>query len=238
MNLRTSLFSVLLCSLFVVLAQPVAAAPLVSIGDNADVFFNGSSSLRWSSNVFRDESDEEDDLIWTVTPGFEINLGRGASNADLSLITRYEIRRYADLSELNTELFSVRLNGSYRTSRLDLSGSAFFREEKSSTGSDNPLVADDLVESDRTGAQINAEYRFSPKFSFGAGFRYSDTEYKAPFDDDFADRERFDVPLDIFYELTPKVDLSIGYTYSETDVDGRVTEISLLQYWCSWQSFA
>ncbi|WP_233246054.1 outer membrane beta-barrel protein [Coraliomargarita sinensis] len=201
------------------MAQPTAAAPLVSIGDNVDVFFNGSSSVRWSSNIFRDEDDEVDDIIWSLTPGFEVNLGRGVTNADLSLITRYEIRRYADLDELDTELFNIQLNGSYRTSRLDLSGSAYFREQKSSTGDIN--LNNDLVESDRLGGRLNAEYRFSPKFSLGSGISYSETEYKDPYDANFSDRERFTVPVDIFYELTPKVDLSIGYSYGETDVSGR-----------------
>ncbi|MFO8027976.1 MAG: outer membrane beta-barrel protein [Opitutales bacterium] len=212
----------LITALIAAMAQSSTAAPLVSVGDNADIFFNGSSGLQWSSNVFRDEDDEEDDLMWSLTPGFEFNLGRGASNADLSVITRYEIRRYADLDELDTELFSIQANGAYRTSRLDLSASAYFREQKSSTGSENPAVSDDLIESDKLGGQVNGEYRFSPKFSFGAGFRYSETEYKEPYDNSFADRERFDIPLDLFYELTPKVDLSAGYTYGETDVDGRI----------------
>ena len=192
------------------------AAPLVSIGDNADVFFNGSSSVLYSSNVLRDNDDELDDLWLSLTPGLELNIGRGLSNLDLSVITRYEIRRYADLDDLDTELFSVEFDGAYRSSRLDVTGSAYFRESKGSSGDVN--ILDDLIESDNMGGDINAEYRFSPKFSFGAGFRYAETEYKT-YTDFLADRERFDIPTDIFYELTPKVDLSLGYTYSESEVE-------------------
>lgn len=199
--------------------QPATAAPLVSIGDNTDIFFIGSTSLKSSSNVFRDENDEQDELIWSFIPGFELNLGRGASNADLNVVTRYEIRRYEEFSRLNTELFSIQANGSYRSSRLDLSGSTYFREQKTSTGDIN--LNSDLVESYNMGGRINGEYRFSPKFSFGAGLSYSETEYQPPYDANFSDRERFSVPLDIFYELTPKVDLSVGYTYGETDVSDR-----------------
>jgi len=196
--------------------QSSAAAPLVSIGDNTNIHFNGSSRLQWSSNVFRNDNNEVEDLMWSMTPGFEVNFGRGASNVDLSLVTGYEIRRYADLGKLDTELFNIQANGAYRASRLDLSGSIYFREQKSATGDTN-VVTDDLIESDLFGGRVDSEYRFSPKFSFGAGFRYSETEYQT-YNDQLADRERFDVPLDIFYELTPKVDLSVGYTYSETDV--------------------
>ncbi len=213
-------FRHLLPAFFILLVSnttQVRAAPLVSIGDNTDVYFNGYSSLQWASNIFRDEDDEVDDLIWTVAPGFEVNVGRGATNADLSLVTRYIIRRYDDNDRLDTELFNIRLQGAYRTSRLDLGGSAYFREEKSSTGDSNFL--DDLIETDNMGGEINAEYRFSPKFSFGTGLRYSEREYKDPYDIYFADRETYTIPFDLFYELTPKVDLSLGYQYTETDVN-------------------
>lgn len=221
MKLRQTLRHTSLLALILPLgpvAHHLSASPLVSIGDSADIFFNGSSSLLWSSNVYRDETNEIDDFWWTLTPGFELNIGRGVTNADLTIVTRYEIRRYADLDDLDTELFSIQANGSYRSSRLDLSSSAYFREEKSSTGDANLL--NDLVESDNYGNSLDAEYRISPKFSAGAGFRYSETEYKSPYDAFFADRQRFEVPIDVFYELTPKVDLSVGYAYSETDVDG------------------
>jgi hypothetical protein len=210
--------SVIFAGLFLqALPTGVHAAPLVSIGDHADVFFNGSSSLRWASNIFRDKDDEVDDLMWTLSPGFEINLGRGISNADLSIITRYDIVRYEDNGDLDVELFHIRAQGSYRTSRLDLSGSVSFDEEKSNAG--DIQFTNDLIESDNIGASLNSEYRFSPKFSFGAAVRYTDKNHIGQFDDRLADRETITLPFDLFYELTPKVDLSMGYTYTTTDVE-------------------
>lgn len=192
-----------------------SAAPLVSVGDNVDVFFSGSSSMRWTSNVFRDEDDEEDDLIWTISPGFEINVGRGLSDADLSIITRYDIVRYQDLDQLDSELFHIKAVGSYSTSRLDLNGSLSFDESKTSTGDVSNIR--DLIESETVAANLNAEYRVSPKFSFGTGVRYAEKEY-ITYGDRFADRDTTTLPFDVFYELTPKVDLSLGYTYTKTDI--------------------
>lgn len=209
-RLTTSLFCLMT-------ASSTSAAPLVSIGDNTDVFFNGSSSLRWSSNIFRDEDEEESDLSWTVSPGFEINVGRGVSNADLSIITRYDIISYQDNDQLDAELFHIKAVGNYKTSRLNLKGSVSFDENKLSSGNEN--VTKDLVEYDTTAAYLDAEYRVSPKFSFGAGLRYEDKEYQT-FTDRFADREKTSFPLDVFYELTPKLDLSLGYTYTTTDIEG------------------
>lgn len=195
---------------------------MISIGDSTDVFFSGSSSLRWTSNVFRDEADEVSDLLWILSPGFEVNVGRGLSNADFSVITRYDIVRYQDESQLDTELFHIKAIGSYKASRLDLNGSIAFDETKTSTGEAN--VVQDLIEFDTTSANLNAEYRFSPKFSFGAGVRYTEVEYNT-YEEFFADRDTTSVPLDLFYELTPKVDLSVGYTYTEADVDSTLTPI-------------
>ena len=217
-NKSSFLLSFLAASLFYwISAQSTTAAPLVSIGDNTDIFFNGSSSLRWSSNLFRNENDEDPDSSWTVSPGFEINVGRGISNADLTVITRYDIVRYQEYDYLDTELFHIEALGSYETSRLNLNGSASFDEMKMNDGTNN--VQNDLVELNTTAGDLDAEYRVSPKFSFGAGVRYNETEYQT-YNDRLADREQTSFPLNVYYELTPKLDLILGYTHSTTDIEG------------------
>ena len=128
------LLSFLTASLFYwISVSSSVAAPLVSIGDNTDIYFNGSSSLRWASNIFRNEEDEESDLSWTISPGLEVNLGRGISNADFTVITRYDIVRYEDNDRLDTELFHIEALGTYETSRLNLNGSASYDETKINT---------------------------------------------------------------------------------------------------------
>jgi len=203
--------------LFWICSSSVVAAPLVSIGDNTDIFFNGSSSLRWSSNLFRDDNNEESDSSWIVSPGFEINVGRGISNADLTVVTRYDVVSYKHNDHLDTELFHIKALGSYEASRLKLNGSASFDEMKMNDGQNN--VQNDLVELNTIAGNLGAEYRVSPKFSFGAGVRYNETEYQT-YKDRLADREKTSFPLNIYYELTPKLDLILGYTYSTTDIEG------------------
>ncbi|MDA9592046.1 outer membrane beta-barrel protein [bacterium] len=202
---------------FWICTSSVVAAPLVSIGDNTDIFFNGSSSLRWSSNLFRNENNEESDTSWIVSPGFEINVGRGISNADLTVVTRNDVVSYQDNDHLDTELFHIEALGSYETSRLNLNGSASFDEMKMNDGTNN--VENDLVELNTIAGDLDAEYRVSPKFSFSAGVRYNETEYQT-YNDLLADRETTSFPLSIYYELTPKLDLILGYTHSKTDIEG------------------
>ena len=108
------LLSFLTASLFYwISVSSSLAAPLVSIGDNTDIYFNGSSSLRWASNIFRNEQNEESDLSWTISPGLEVNLGRGITNADFTVITRYDIVRYEDNDRLDTELFHIEALGTF-----------------------------------------------------------------------------------------------------------------------------
>jgi hypothetical protein len=201
---------------FVSLPVVVQAAPLVSIGDSVDVFFSGSSSVQWQSNVFYDEADEQDDIKFTVSPGFEVNVGRGLSNLDLSIITRYDITRYDELSELDTEQFHIKAISSYRSSRWDVNGLVSYDENQSAGKDGNTNQKGRLTESENIRANLNGEYRLSPKFSVGSGVNYSDRQYQDQ--ESLADRESFKIPVDIFYELTPKVDLSVGYTYTATDV--------------------
>jgi len=208
--------------LSLICSSSVVAAPLVSIGDNTDIFFNGSSSLRWSSNLFRSEDNEESDSSWIVSPGFEINVGRGISNADLTIVTRYDVVSYQDNNHLDTELFHIEALGSYETSRLNVNGSAAFDEIKMNDGQNN--VQNDLVELNTIAGNLGAEYRVSPKLSFSAAVRYNETEYQT-YKDRLADRETTSFPLSIYYELTPKLDLTLGYTYSTTDIEGNSSRL-------------
>jgi len=215
MKIQKSLLIASILSLPGLLAS-VQAGPLVSIGDSVDVFFSGSSSVKWQSNVLYDENDEIEDLLFTLSPGFEVNVGRGVSNLDLSIITSYDILRYDDLTELDNELFHIKAVSSYKNTRWDVSGSVSYDAKQSSGADGNTNRLGRLTESDELRANLEGEYRLSPKFSIGSGVKYSDVEYQD--EPGIADRETTTIPLDIFYELSPKVDLSVGYQYKTSEV--------------------
>ncbi|MGC6455419.1 MAG: outer membrane beta-barrel protein [Coraliomargaritaceae bacterium] len=200
----------------VVFTSGLFASPFASIGDIADVYFTGSSSARWTSNVFRDEVDEMEDLIVTVTPGVEVNIGRGLSNLDLTFISSYDFATYTENDDLDVEMFHFRGLAAYRSSRWDVNGSFSFDEQQSATGEAN--VVSDLIETEDLKAKINGEYRYSPKFSFGSGFAYETKDYIEPANQ-FANYDNTSLPFDLFYKWTPKLDLSFGYKYAIREVD-------------------
>ena len=201
------------------------ASPLISIGDNAEIYFDGSSTARWTSNVFLTDRNEVEDFHYILSPGFEFKLGRDASNADLSILTRYDIIRYNDLTELDVELLHVRLRSAYKSSRLELTVSASYDEMKSNSG--DIQIIDDLIESTLTNRDVKGEYQLSPKFSFAAGANYSETEYTGVFEGVLTDQSRESFPLDIYYEISPKLDLSFGYKYTDTEIGALKPTLSV-----------
>lgn len=216
-NNKLILFSALalpVCSLFTALES----APLVSIGDTTTIHFLGSASAHTTSNLFRDETNEVDDIVLTVTPGLQLVSG-GASNITYGATARYEIRKYDDRGELDTELVNLRAYGKFENARLVANASAAFFESQTNTGDSNVVGA--LIESETTTLNLDGEYRLSPKFKFGAGVRYTDKDYLT-FQNAVADYEETVLPFDLYYELTAKLDASAGYRYADREVKDRV----------------
>ncbi len=221
MNTKTSILLAPL-ALAMLAPAPAQSSPLISVGDKVDIYTNSSATARWQSNLFRDEKDEEDEFVVVLSPGLEINFGRGVSNMDLTIFTSYDIIRYDQFDELDTETFNFDLAGSYRGARLDVDVTAFYDEEQT-TGAEESIKDDDfddLIEFTEVGGSVFGEYVLTPKFSVKSGFRYREKSYDS-YEDRFSDRDTFTIPVDVFYEMTPKFDLSVGYQYSKIDVDDR-----------------
>jgi hypothetical protein len=194
----------------------VNASPLVSYNDSVDIYFTGSSNLSWQSNLFSDANDEVEDILLTLSPGFETVFGRGVSNANLNFTTRCDILRYDKNDEWDTQTFHAKLNASYDAAKYFLNGMASFDERQSSLK--DSQIKGKLSESDETRIELEGEYLLSPKFSFGSGIKLTNREYTGSQAINYADRDSTTLPFDLYYELTPKVDLSVGYQYSYTNV--------------------
>ncbi len=200
-----------------------AGSPLYTFNDWADLYFDGDATIAWDSNIFRDEEDEQDDITYIVSPGLELNLGRGLSAYDMTVRTSYDFIRYQENDHLDADNFHVNTTGVYRGSRLDLSGLLGYDENQITSGEAN--MNRSMIETEDVRGKIDGEYRLSPKFSLGAGAHYLDRSYSTTSmrgRDSLADRNHLRFPFDLFYEFTPKVDLSAGYTYKTGEVDSYI----------------
>lgn len=192
------------------------ASPLVMIGDYVNVFFDGSSSLSWQSNIFYDDKIEKDELMLVMSPGLEAVIGNKLTGFDTVLKGNYEMQRFNKRSGLNDDYLHLSAISSYKGARIDLDAAYSFDEEQTTAGQQG-ASGSQFIEMDVTRAQLIGEYTLSPKFSFETGARYNDREFKDE-RDRLADVESFSIPVDIFYELTPKMDLSLGYEYTMDEV--------------------
>ena len=201
-----------------------ASSPLIQVGDNVNILFDGSSSLVWQSNLFYDDDTEEDELMLLISPGFEASVGNRLSVFNAYLAAHYEMQRFDKQSRLNDDYLHLKSVASYRGARLDVNAEYSFDEEQTTAGEQGASIADsNFIELDVTNARLSGVYTLSPKLSFEPGVRYHDRDFKDE-ENRLADVELYSIPLDIFYELTPKVDISFGYEYTFEEVGVSAVE--------------
>lgn len=189
------------------------AAPFLAIGDNAELFVTAGAMASYNDNILlQRDGAEEEDVIFTFRPGLDLQFGKDALLKG-QVVAVGTLTSYSDNSELNNQLFGISSNASYDSGNLQLTGAASFNEL------DQPVIdvaGGTLVERNVTAARIDGELAVSKKFSVGAGFSYSNTDYRTA---GYTDQWVYTVPVDVYYELTPKVDLSVGVRYTRIDLD-------------------
>lgn len=195
----------------------LSAAPLVALGDGAALFFKGTASAEYQSNIFRDADDEESDTIFIFTPGLELEIGRvSGSTLSGTISIAEQFKLYSDNSDLDTENFLANAALDYRGGSLSASLMASFAQLDSTSATSEANVPGIIVEREESRLKGYAEYTFSSLLSVGAGAGYFKQDYTTA---GFIDSETYTVPADIYYELSPKLDLSVGYVYKTVEFD-------------------
>ena len=201
------------------------AAPFLAIGDNAELFVTADAMASYNDNILLGSAaNEEDDVIFTFRPGFDLQFGKD-SLLKGNVVATGTFTSYADNSELNNQLLGLGANSTYDNGNLQLSANVSFDQL------DQPTVdaagGGTLVERDVTAARVNGELALSEKISIGSGFSYVHTDYSTP---GYTDQWTYTVPVNVYYELTPKVDVSAGVRYSHIDLENGANEYDDFYY--------
>lgn len=195
------------------------AAPFISIADTVDVFFLGSASVDYRTNLFN-APDKRDDFVFKFSPGLEARVGRN-TDATVSVIFREDILRYNRYSGQNTNLANVILRGTYNSGPLKTDLGFSFRQTQSNTPDTYlPGASPDLfVERDLYNAHLNFKYDVMPKYWVKGGFQWRRTEYtnNPSFGNNFSNSDVYTVPVDVFYRYSEKLSVGLGYRYRHTD---------------------
>lgn len=188
------------------------AASFMAIGDNAELFLTGSAAIRFDDNIYLDAVNEQDDMIWSFTPGFDVVFGQGSATQG-NIYFREEFVKYSDASNQDTSLSNVGISTRYDggKSKFDLG----FTYNQLSQNDNDVRAAGDLVRREITHFHAKPEFGITEKSSLSIGVTYDRTNYKP---NGYTDNSIWSVPVDYFFEYSPKLDLSLGYRRRESDL--------------------
>ncbi len=209
--------SVCLLALSLVGTGSLHAAPMMSLGDSADLFINGSTAIRWDDNLALDENNELDDFVFQLKPGLELVFGNGETAGNFSILYQYDILRYSSEDAFDTENNILVANGSYEGAKFTGTANFAFIESETNTSSIN--LPGQLIPQEVTTLNLNGEYEISPKTSVGVGIQYVDTSYVGFATNLIPDRDTLSIPVDVYFASSPKLALSAGYRYRTTDIE-------------------
>ena len=195
------------------------ASPLISLGPNSGLFFNGSIALEYQSNIFLDDPalsgvSGEGEFAYIFSPGFELSFGDGTAENSVLIMVREDIKNYNNKSEVDSENLFFLLSLTYTHAPLNVEASFNFFELTQNTADVNRVGA--LTESEMTLVNFRGEYELTAKTSIEGKFGYTGTHYitAGPIDS-----EVLEFPVNVYYAYSPKLDVSFGFRYRSTDVD-------------------
>lgn len=204
------------------LGATLNASPLMTIGDEVDVFLLGSVKGSWNSNIYSSDK-KVDDYILTLKAGAEAAYGRNSNfKANVKF---YELfQRYLGNAVNNTQLANVFANVSYTEERWNVA--ANFSYQQFSSSSDDLIASglsgeltEGLVNYDKINAGIKGAYNFTDKLSANLGFNWERVTY-GNYTNQYSDRDVYSLPVSLFYSVTEKIQAGLTYQYRYTEYEG------------------
>jgi hypothetical protein len=192
------------------------SSPLITVSDHSAIYFNGSASVTSDSNILFDETNEIDDIVIQVRPGFEWVYGNAVSGVQLIVLADYALRRYADNDRFDADYPSIRMTGEFLSPKSRSTLNASYIETQANSRFSGP--AGTLLETKISSAGIKTDYRATAKSAVAAGVSFVDEDKKTA----GSDYSTLVVPLNVYYAATEKLDVGIGYRYRSSSVDRDV----------------
>lgn len=206
----------------------VSAAPLVSLGDSMDLYFNASATIRYSDNLFLQKDNKESDTVFIFSPGLELAMGKRGAEFTGNIRFQEDIDLYMEQEGIDNTKANLFASARYDTGVFKFNAGLTFRETDQAT---QDLIGGQLqgklVEREVTSVSGYGEYTFSQLLSFGAGMRFDHTffqtyERRGKPDGIFSDYSIYTVPVDLFWKYSEKLDFSVGYQYRFSDISHSI----------------
>lgn len=214
--------SLRLSTIALLAVSPLAAAPLISIGENFDLYFNGSATVRYVDNLLLENTNEKEDTIFIFSPGLELSFGRNNAAWNGRLVFREDIDVYSQYDDLNNQKANLNIDTRYNSGVFEGSANFKFSENDQPTPDVRGTVQSQ-VQREVTNFSSYGEYTFSDKTSFGAGAEAGHTYYQT-FRSFFPDQTTYGIPVDLYWKYSSKLDFSVGYRWRQYDLPGNFSD--------------
>lgn len=207
----------LISSVIAATAAAVNAAPLVTIGDQLDVFFRGAFTGKWDSNVTYSTHDKINDYAGVFRLGAEADYGRNSKfKANVKFFE--DLTRYAEHKEFNSNLAHVAATAAYVEANWSVNANFSFDQNYQNTN--ETLQSDALVRSDAYKAGIVGNYNFTDKIDGEIGFNWNSIQYTSQWSEIYSDNDIYSVPVSLLYRVTEKVMVGLTYSYRHVEFSG------------------
>ncbi len=211
---------ILTSSILLAAAVSASAAPLVTIGDQLDLFFKGAVIGRWDSNITFSSKERFNDYSAVFRLGAEADYGRN-SKFKANIKFYEDLTRYADYKEFNSNLAHIAANASYTETVFSIKANFSFDQFYQNTSQTTAAILEgDLVRSNLWKAGALASYDFTEKLygELGGDWRY--VQYLGKWSREYSDYNMYSIPFSILYRITPKISVGLSYQYRYTTFEG------------------
>lgn len=212
---------ILSSSIMLAAAMSASAAPLVTIGDQLDLFFKGAVIGKWDSNItYSSAAKRYNDYSAVFRLGAEADYGRN-SKFKANVKFYEDMTRYADYKEFNSNLSHVAATASYTETVFSIKANFSFDQNYQNT-SQTTLAnqAGELVRSNLWQAGALGSYDFSEKIFAELGGNWMYNQYLGKWSRSYSDYDVYSVPLSVLYRITPKISVGLSYQYRYTTFEG------------------
>lgn len=209
---RTSRIFALL-SLAALAASAGRVCAIEPIGDNSELFITGTGIISYNDNIFLNNGEGHDDVIFDEIPGLSYEFGKVDSLTTGQLAAYEDFEQFGSHSKLNNELFNGVFSTKYDDGKTKLNLDASMHQlDQAALGIQNVNM---LVDRNEYHADALGEEDLTEKTSFGAGIVWDDTAFKTL---GYTDWRYVQIPLNFYYKYEPKLDWSGGIQFQDNTV--------------------
>lgn len=203
---------------YIFLHFTLAGSSLIQVGDAISVSMDASATYKHSSNILKSETNKLSDSIYTFRPGAVLNIGKAGTVLDLKLRTYYDILKYQEYSDLETNLSKFYFNGSYNSSDLTSGTFSYSNVDGQSAMSEQSRAgAPALVDTSSETLSFFTSHKYSPKLSFSLGINQSELTYDT-YSNLLASKKSTTIPFNLIYQYTDKLSMVYGISLTDTEI--------------------